>query len=106
MELGNPPGVSPQRLTGTCSSMCPDAYLPEITSALEIVNGEPTYAIKIFKRTLNESVGNTGPEFLRTKQALHQSMRTLRAWLIGLRCAPACLCCPPYQSALLRNGAP
>ena len=86
MALDNPPGVQPQELYGTCSAMCPEAYIHEITSELEIVDGQPVYPIKQFKRTVNDDVGNTAPPFLRTKDAIHASMETLRAWLRGARC--------------------
>ena len=87
MAADNPPGVPPQDLWGTCMTMCPEAYVHEITSELEVIGGTAVYPIKQFKRTVNDDVGNTAPEFLRTKQALHDSMETLRAWLQGVRCS-------------------
>jgi hypothetical protein len=81
--------------------MCPAAYVHEITSELEIVGGQPLYPIKQFKRTVNDDVGNTAPEFLRTKLALHQAMETLRAWLCGMKCA----CCHLRMQALFHSSA-
>jgi hypothetical protein len=84
--MENPTGVAPQELLGTCTAMCPAAFVHEITSELEIHAGQPVYPIKQFKRTVNEDVGNTAPEFLRSKSALQSSMQTLRAWLRGVKC--------------------
>lgn len=87
ISLDNPPGCERQNLYGTCGTMCPGPYLEECSSELEVLDGKPVYAIKQFKRTVNDEVGNTGPEFIRTKQAIHASMQTLRTWLRGYRCA-------------------
>jgi hypothetical protein len=83
--MDNPRGVAPQELLGTCTAMCPAAFVHEITSELEIHAGQPIYPIKQFKRTVNEDIGNTAPEFLRTKAALSRSMETLWAWLRGVK---------------------
>jgi hypothetical protein len=65
--------------------MCPAAFLEDCSSNIEKVGDEPVYAIKQFKRSINEQVGNTGPECVRTMRAIHKSMQTLRAWLQGFR---------------------
>jgi hypothetical protein len=94
--MDNPRGVAPQELMGTCTEMCPAAFVHEITSELEIHAGQPVYPMKQFKRTVNKEVGNTAPECWRTKAALHMSMETLWAWLRGVKCVPfsdsICMC--------------
>lgn len=87
MLQDNPPGYPEQELIGTCEAMCPAAFVEDCTSSIELVDGEPVYAIKQFKRSVNEQVGNVGPAYLRTKRAIHNSMETLRAWQCGFRCA-------------------